>query len=142
MNLTPAQIETLKTSYGKLKPHLDDVAPEFYADLFRRDERIRALFRANPEEQGMRFMSAIGVIIHNLDNKERLDHEIDLLAQGHAAMKIRPEWYHTMQEALLDTFRYALGAQFTDEMHLAWRDVFEQICARMSGENNPRVSSP
>lgn len=142
MNLTQAQIDTLKTSYEKLKPHLDDVAPEFYADLFRRDERIRALFRENLDEQGMRFMTAIGVIVRNLDNPEQLDREIDLLAEGHQAMQIRPEWYHTMQEALLDTFRYALGAQFTDEVHLAWRNAFEQICARMAGEDNPRVSLP
>ena len=41
MNLTDKQIETLKTSYAKLKPLLEDVAPQFYADLFRRDERVR-----------------------------------------------------------------------------------------------------
>lgn len=134
MQLTESQIATLKSSYQMLKPHLERVAPEFYQDLFRRDPSLRELFRENLDEQGMRFMSAIGVIIQNADNPERLEHEIGLIAKGHAAMKIRPEWYHTMQEALLDTFRYALGARFTDEIHLAWRNVFEQICERMASE--------
>lgn len=73
------------------------------------------------------FMSAIGVIIGNLGDPEKLVHKIDPLALRHAAMKRRHEWYHTMQKAVIDTLRHAQGAGFTDEMHLAWRDICNRI---------------
>ncbi|MEM7745209.1 MAG: globin domain-containing protein [Pseudomonadota bacterium] len=130
MQFTPEQIRTLRQSYAQILPELDRVADEFYADLFRRDPRIKSLFREDISAQGMKFMTVVGVIIDNLDDPERLDIEVGKLADGHAALGIRPEWYHTMQEALLDTFRYALGNRFTDEIHLAWRKIFEEICAK------------
>lgn len=134
MHLTESEIAIIRESYERMRPEVERVAGEFYADLFRRDPRIRALFRENLEEQGMRFMGAIRLIVDNLDNPEEMDAQIRLLAEGHAAMQIRPEMYHTMQEALLDTFRYALGAKFTDPVHLAWRSAFSQICDEMQAK--------
>ena len=60
-----------------------------------------------------------------------MDAEIDKLAAGHAAMAIKPAWYREMQEALIDTFAVALGASFNNEMELAWRSAFSQICEKM-----------
>ncbi len=136
MQLTPEQKDIIRKSHKMLLPEIDRVAGEFYADLFRRDDRIKELFRQDLSAQGMRFMSTVSVIVDNLDNPERLEHEIGLLAKGHAPMGIRPEWYHVMEEALIDTFRYALGARFSPEMQLAWRDAFGQICDAMKTEAN------
>ena len=131
MELTPKETEIIRKSHKMLVPEIDRVANEFYADLFRRNARIREIFREDLSAQGMRFMSAISVIVDNLDNPEALDREVSLLAEGHAHLGIRPEWYRTMEEALIDTFRYALGARFTNETQLAWRSAFGQICEAM-----------
>jgi len=131
MNLTDEQIEIIRDSYKRIVPEIERVSGKFYADLFGRVPEVRPLFRDDVSEQGMRFMSAIGVIVENLDDAAAMDAEVDRLAAGHAAFQIKPAWFREMQEALIDTFAHALGARFTNEVELAWRAAFEQICDRM-----------
>lgn len=136
MHLSDKEITAIRESLKWLMPEVDRVSGEFYKDLFRRDPKLRGMFRDDLEGQGMRFMTAISVIVDNLDNPERLDREVALLAKGHGAFHIRKMDYHTMEEALIDTFRYALGARFTRDMQLAWRSAFQQISAAMMSETD------
>ena len=131
MHLTAKEIELIRDSYRRIIPEVDRIAEEFYADLFRRDPKLRGLFRDDMAGQGMRFMAAISVIVDNLDDAEQLDRQVDLLAQAHGQFRLREQAYRTMQEALIDTFRYGLGQRFTNEMQLAWRSAFSQICDAM-----------
>ena len=131
MQLTDAEIGHIRDSHQRLVNEASRIGMEFYADLFNRIPEARRLFRDDLEGQGMRFMSAIHVIVDNLDDIQAMDAEIEKLAEGHAALPIRPAWYREMQEALIDTFAAALGARFTNEMELAWRSAFSQICDRM-----------
>ena len=111
---------------------------EFYGDLFNRIPEARPLFRDDLEGQGMRFMSAIHVIVDNLENIDAMEAEIERLAQGHAALPIKPAWYLEMQEALIDMFKISLGAAFTNPMELAWRQAFTQICEKMIEKSQVR----
>ncbi len=131
MELTQKQIALIRQTHEKLARSAEKIGQEFYADLFNRIPEARKLFREDLSDQGMRFMSAINVIVDNLDNLAAMQLEIDKLARGHAVMAIKPEWYRQMQEALIDTFAYAMGADFTNEAELAWRSAFTQICDQM-----------
>ena len=132
MKLSPREIELIRESHARLLPEVKRVSEEFYLDLFSREPEIKALFRDDLAEQGMRFMSAIHVIVDNLDDMQAMDAEIEKLAAGHAALHIKPIWYRHMQEALIDTFAAALGERFTNEIELAWRSAFSQISERMA----------
>ena len=131
MPLTEEQVEIIRDSYQRLVPEIDRVSQEFYKDLFGREPEIKALFREDLEEQGMRFMAAIGLIVENLDDPERLNQKVDLLSEGHAAFRIKPAAYRSMEEALIDTFAHALGEKFTNPVELAWRSAFRQVCDAM-----------
>ena len=131
MKLTPEQLDLIRESLRWLRPEVDRVAGEFYEDLFRRDPKMRDMFRPDITGQGMKFMSAINVVVDNMDDPEALDREIDLLASGHAGLPIKEMDYHTMEEALIDTFRYAMGERFTRNIQLAWRSAFQQIAQAM-----------
>ena len=137
MNLTDKQIELIRTSHSKIVDQASKLGEAFYSDLFSRAPETRSLFREDLEGQGMRFMSAIHLIVDHLDDLEAMDQEIDKLAAGHAALPIKSEWYRDMQEALIDTFAVALGASFTNEMELAWRAAFGQVCDRMVAKARP-----
>lgn len=139
MQLTAKQIELIRDSHRKLVEQASKIGESFYANLFSRIPESRALFREDLEGQGMRFMSAIHVIVDDLDDLPAMDAEIDKLAAGHAALPIKPAWYREMQEALIDTFAAALGASFDNEMELAWRSAFSQICDRMIEKARPAV---
>jgi hemoglobin-like flavoprotein len=132
LKLSPREIELIRESHARLLPEAQRVSEEFYKDLFSREPEIKGLFREDLSEQGMRFMSAIHVIVDNLHDMEAMDAQIERLAAGHAALHIKPLWYRHMQEALIDTFAAALGERFTNEIELAWRSAFSQICDRMA----------
>ena len=131
MQLTEKQIKIIRESHQRILPEVERISDRFYADLCGRVPEARGLFRGDVSEQGMRFMSAIGVIVENLDSPEAMDREVEKLVAGHAAFNIKPSWFREMQESLIDTFAHALGARFTNEVELAWRAVFQQICDLM-----------
>ena len=139
MQLTDTEIGLIRDSHARLVTEVVRIGQAFYKDLFNRIPEARPLFRDDLEGQGMRFMSAIHVIVDNLDDIDRMEAEVDKLAAGHAAMAIRPEWYQQMQEALIDTFAVALGERFSNDMELAWRSAFSQICQRMIQAAEPSV---
>jgi len=138
MQLTENEIGIIRQSYEWITPEVERVSENFYTDLFGRVPDARPLFRDDLSEQGMRFMSAISVIVENLDDQAALGAEIEKLAAGHAAFLIKPSWFREMQESLIDTFAHALGARFTNEVELAWRSVFSQICDRMEEKTGSR----
>ncbi|MEM7061002.1 MAG: globin domain-containing protein [Pseudomonadota bacterium] len=129
--MTDDQITVIRDSYTRLLPEVDRVSQLFYRDLFQRVPRLRELFREDIGPQGMRFMSAIGFIVENLDDDDELNRQTALLADGHAQFNLRPEAYREMEEALIDTFAHALGEHFTNPVELAWRSAFRQICDEM-----------
>ena len=142
MNLTDQEISQIRESMRWLKPEIERVAPKFYDDLFRRDPALRAMFRDNLDEQGMRFMTAVSVITDYLDDPIGLNAEVARLAEGHRAMQIRAKDYHSMEEALIDTFREALGARFSPDMQRAWRHAFRQIGEAMMEDTDPDLIAP
>ena len=135
MHLTPEEKSAIRVSYALIQPEVERLSDRFYRDLFDRMPRLRTYFPDDMSSQGMRFMAAIGFIVDNLDDEAQLNHRLKLLAQGHAPFKLRPDAYREMQEALIDTIAEALGAKFTNEIELAWRSAFDQICDAMIDES-------
>ncbi len=144
MDLTPKQVTLIRESYRRLVPEIDRVSGKFYPDLFRRAPHLRGLFREDLAEQGMKFMSAISVIIAHLDRPEALEARMDELGRGHAAYGISPADYRDMEEALIDTFAHALECRFNSEIEVAWRRAFSQVASRMrevAGESGKAATS-
>lgn len=131
MHLTEDQIRLIRKSYQILKPEADELSEKFYKDLFNRMPRLRAFFPQDMAGQGMRFMTAIGFIVDNMHDEEVLNRQLEHLATGHAPFKLQPAAYREMQEALIDMITTALGAKFTNDVELAWRSAFDQICDAM-----------
>jgi len=131
MHLSDKEIALIRDSYREFLPQADRVSVLFYKDLFNRAPKLRGYFSDNVSEQGMRFMAAIGFIIDNVENEERLNEKLALLAEGHAHYKLLPEDYREMQEALIDTFKHAFKADWNDDLERAWRSAFTQICDAM-----------
>lgn len=127
MHLSEAEIGHIRESMRWLEPEVERVAPKFYENLFRRAPALRPMFRDDLSGQGMRFMSAVRTIADHLEDPDGLSEYVSLLARGHAAFGISAPAYHAMEEALIDTFRAAMGARFIPEMQLAWRHAFRQI---------------
>lgn len=135
MHLTDAEKNAIRSSHALLRDELDRISGTFYTILFNRMPKLRTLFPDDMSGQGMRFMAAIGFVVENLDDEAELNRHLDLLAKGHASFKLRPDAYREMQEALINTLTEALGSRFTNEIELAWRSAFDQICTAMIRES-------
>ena len=83
--MTPAQQTLVQASFAKVVPIADTAATLFYDDLFRRDPRLRALFKADMTEQRRKLMSMIGTAVANLGNWASIAPAVAALGQRHAA---------------------------------------------------------
>ena len=137
MHLNESERALIRDSYDLFKAA--DLSDRFYRDLFGRMPKLRGYFPEDMSGQGMRFMAAIGFVVTNLDDEAALNRHLDLLAKGHAPFKLRPDAYREMQEALIDTITEALGAKFTNDVELAWRNAFSQICDAMIAESGTEL---
>lgn len=131
MDLTAGERDLIRESYGRLLPRLPEASVSFYETLFDLAPGLRSLFRDDLAGQGMRFMSAIGVIVGHLGNPEALEARFRALGASHAAFGLGEADYRAMEEALFITLREALGPDFTRETQAAWRRVFRHMTETM-----------
>lgn len=134
MPLTQDQIALIQTSHARLIERRGRNGPFgdlFYQELFRRLPEARKLFRDDLEEQGMRFLSTLGVIVASLDRDDLREGYLSRLAEGHAAYGVKPEQYGPMWEALAEALKAALEDRFDAETEAAWHAAYDLIAARM-----------
>jgi hemoglobin-like flavoprotein len=131
MALTEKQIDLIRESHRWLMPESQRLSTTFYDDLFRRAPHLRKLFREDLAEQGMKFMTAIGMITGHLDDPRTLDARLEELGRGHAMFDLRPMDYREMEEAMIDTLAEAFKSKFSSEIEFAWRSAFGHMAARM-----------
>lgn len=131
MTVTKRQAELIRQSFEALRQRLEPASMSFYEALFRRAPELRAMFRDDLAGQGMKFMTTLGKIIGNIEDPEAQgDHFADL-GRGHALIGVKAEHFAPMGEALMETLRSELGADFTGELEAAWRAAYDELAARI-----------
>jgi nitric oxide dioxygenase len=134
MPLTDREIELIRQSYARLtdaRRGRDPFGHDFYERLFARLPEARQLFREDLAEQGMRFLSTLGVVVSALDRAEELGPVLGRLAEGHAAYGVKAGYYGPMWEALAETMRTELGERFDAETESAWAGAYEAVAGPM-----------
>jgi hemoglobin-like flavoprotein len=131
--MTPAQQTLVQASFAKVVPIADTAATLFYDDLFRRDPRLRALFRADMTEQRQKLMSMIGTAVANLGNWASIAPAVAALGQRHAAYGVTAVDYDTVGKALISTLEKGLGPAFTPDVREAWLACYAAVAAEMMG---------
>jgi hemoglobin-like flavoprotein len=131
MTLTTAHIGLIHDSFRRLQPNVEAASELFYDRFFEIAPELRAMFRSDIAEQGMRFMSTLGVIVENLDDPQALRSHLEHLAQGHAAYGVKPEHFRPMGQALIWTMRETLGKQFPEDAAAAWEAAYDLLAREM-----------
>ena len=132
MQLSLREVEILRDTHQEIVKSIESTSERFYGALFALAPGLRGMFRPDLGDQGMRFMTAIGVVVNYLDAPERLEERLQVLGKGHAALGVSRLHYDPMREALIETFRETLGATWTAEAEAAWRKAFDQLADRMA----------
>jgi len=130
-NLSAEQVALLRETYRLLAREPVDASERFYARLFEIAPELRPMFPEDMSEQGMKFMSTLGVILDRIDDPEMLQPYVEALARGHAAYGVRPEHFPPMGRALIETMREILGAKFPEGADSAWQAAYDRLAEEM-----------
>ncbi|MEM9147894.1 MAG: globin domain-containing protein [Pseudomonadota bacterium] len=109
----------------------DPFGLEFYAALFDESPELRALFREDFAEQGMRFLSTLRLILAAMDRPEEMDALVKRLGEGHRAYGVQSAHFAPMGRALRRSMAASLGARYDDATDRAWARAYDAIAERM-----------
>lgn len=141
--MTPRHVTLVRQSHAALGPIATQAAALFYANLFRRDPSLRALFRdADLAAQGARLMAMIGQAIGMLDRPATLLPVLRSLGARHGGYGVRTSHYATVGAALLETLEQGLGDAWNDALREAWTAVYGVIATTMQEGAAGRVVAP
>lgn len=129
--MTPDQIVLVQTSFGRLATQADAVAQAFYARLFQIDPGLRPLFPIELGPQRTKLMQMLAAAVRGLSDLPALLPVVAALGRRHAGYGVQPSHYATVGEALLDTLRAGLGADFTPALEQAWGAVYSALAGAM-----------
>jgi hemoglobin-like flavoprotein len=131
--MTPAQQALVQSSFAKVLPIADTAASLFYEDLFQRDPKLRALFKADMADQRRKLMGMIGTAVANLGNWASIAAAVAALGQRHVAYGVETDDYDTVGKALIATLEKGLGDAFTPDVREAWLACYAAVAGEMIG---------
>lgn len=125
-------IELVQTSFEKVVPIASKAAEIFYGILFEMDPNLKPLFaNSNMQDQGNKLMSTLTVVVRSLKTPEKIIPAAQELAKKHVKYGVKAEDYTTVGNALLQTLKKGLGAEFTPEVRAAWIEAYKLISRTM-----------
>lgn len=125
------KIALVQASFERLAPEAQRTAALFYARLFELDPAVKPLFRHDMQEQGIKFMDMLGLMVTNLDRPATIIGEVKALAVRHTGYGVKPEHYHLVGAALLWALGESLGPAYTPDVHAAWHEAFYLLAGLM-----------
>ena len=125
------QITLVQHSFAKVAPITETAAEIFYADLFATAPEVRPLFKGNMDEQGMKLMTTLGVVVNGLRDLGRIVPVAEGLAVKHVTYGVEPEHYDAVGASLIRTLEEGLGHEFTDEVKAAWHEAYGTLAGVM-----------
>jgi hemoglobin-like flavoprotein len=105
---------------------MDDSFPRrFYEILFERHPATKALFvRSTPGAQQKMFAQKLCAIVDHIEDDGWLSRELESIWVSHERYGVKDEMYPWVGDALIETLREALGAEFTPEIEQNWREAY------------------
>lgn len=113
----------VKSTAPILAEHGETLTRHFYNRMFAHNPEVAPFF--NPAHQAVgkqqrALAGAITAYAANIDNLAVLGSAVELIAQKHASLMIKPEHYPIVGQNLLASIREVLGEGATDDVINAW----------------------
>ena len=117
----------VKSTAPILQEHGETLTRHFYQRMFQHNPEVAPFFNPANQTAGKQqraLASAITAYAANIDNLEVLGGAVELIAQKHASLMIKPEHYPIVGANLLASIREVLGAGASDEVIDAWAEAY------------------
>ena len=120
-------IQIVKSTAPVLQEHGETLTRHFYKRMFAHNPDVAPFF--NPANQTIgkqqrALAGAIAAYAANIDNLEVLGGAVELIAQKHASLMIKPEHYPIVGVNLLASIREVLGEAANDDIIDAWAKAY------------------
>jgi nitric oxide dioxygenase len=125
--LSQQTITIVKATAPVLAEHGETLTRHFYQRMFKHNPEVAPFFNPAHQKAGKQQRALAGAITAyaaNIDNLEVLGSAVELIAQKHASLMIKPEHYPIVGENLLASIREVLGAAATDDVINAWAEAY------------------
>lgn len=116
-------ISIVKSTAPILAEHGETLTRHFYNRMFTHNPEVAPFFNPAHQAAGKQQRALAGAITAyaaNIDNLAVLGSAVELIAQKHASLMIKPEHYPIVGQNLLASIREVLGAGATDDVINAW----------------------
>jgi len=134
--LSDQTIATVKSTAPILQEHGETLTKHFYKRMFSNNPEVAPFFNPANQEAGLQQKALAGAICAyaaNIDNLEVLGGAVELIAQKHVSLQIKPEHYPIVGENLLASIREVLGEGASDEVIKAWGEAYGFLADIMIG---------
>lgn len=125
--LNEKTIKIVKSTAPVLQEHGETLTKHFYKRMFKHNPEVAPFFNPAHQTAGNQqraLAGAIAAYAANIDNLEVLGGAVELIAQKHASLLIKPEHYPIVGENLLASIREVLGEAATDDVINAWAEAY------------------
>lgn len=125
--LSEHTIAIVKSTAPILESLGETLTRHFYQRMFAHNPEVAPFFNPANQTAGKQqraLAAAITAYAANIDNLEVLGGAVELIAQKHASLLIKPEHYPIVGEHLLASIREILGDGATDEIISAWAEAY------------------
>lgn len=125
--LSAETIRIVKSTAPILAEHGETLTRHFYTRMFTHNPEVAPFFNPANQAAGKQQRALAGAITAyaaNIDNLEVLGSAVELIAQKHASLMIKPEHYPIVGENLLASIREVLGEGATDDVINAWAEAY------------------
>lgn len=125
--LSDNTIQIVKATAPVVAANADAITRRFYGLMFAGNPEVRAFFNQSHQQSGGQpraLAAAICAYAANIDNLGALGPAVELIAQKHCALMIKPEHYPIVGKHLLVAIKDVLGDVVTDEIISAWAEAY------------------
>lgn len=125
--LSEKTISIVKSTAPILEEHGETLTKHFYKRMFEHNPEVKPYFNPANQFAGLQQRALAGAICAyaaNIDNLEVLDSAVELIAQKHTSLQIKPEHYPIVGQNLLASIREVLGDGATDDVVNAWGEAY------------------
>lgn len=125
--LSQKTIDTVKATAPAVAAHAEAITRNFYERMFREDPQVKVFFNQAHQHTGGQQKALAGAICAyaaNIDNLGALGPAVELIAQKHCSLGIKPEHYPIVGKHLLVAIKAVLGDAATDEIIAAWGEAY------------------
>lgn len=134
-------IAIVQQTVPALQQNGETLTRHFYERMFHHNPEVKPLFNPANQHSGTQQRALAGAICayaEHIDNPGALADAVELIAQKHASLGIKPEHYPIVGEHLLASIREVLGDAATDDVINAWAEAYEEL-ARIFIEREDQI---